>query len=186
MNKIILASTSPRRKELLEKAGIDFIIDASSIDEIMAEGLSIENKMMKLAADKATPIHLKYPDDIVIGADTIVYYDEQIIGKAKDESEARNILLKLSGHQHSVYTGVAIYFGAELYTFVEKTDVYFKNITRMLDAYMASGEWQGKAGAYGIQGIAESFVDFIEGDRDNVIGLPVSRLIHVLQERNVI
>ncbi|MEG0276965.1 MAG: Maf family protein [Coprobacillus sp.] len=186
MNKIILASNSPRRKELLEKAGIDFIIDASSIDETMDETLPLIERFQKLATDKATPIHEKYPNDIVIGADTIVYFDNQIIGKAKDRKEAKRILTTLSHHKHSVYTGVAIYFQNELVTFVEKTDVYFKDITDLLDDYLDSLEWQGKAGAYGIQGKAVVFVDKIDGDRDNVIGLPITRVVEVLENRKVL
>lgn len=182
MSKIILASSSPRRRELLEKGGIDFIVDASSIDEIMDETLPLEQRFEKLAVDKATPIHLKYPNDIVIGADTIVYFRDKIIGKAKDENEARAILSALSGHRHSVYTAVAIYFGEDLHTFVEKTDVYFKDITSFIESYIASGEWQGKAGAYGIQGRADCFVEWVEGDIDNVIGLPLHRVMKVLKE----
>lgn len=186
MNKIILASSSPRRKELLERGGIDFIIDASFIDEHMDNSLPIDKRMMKLAADKAEPIHQKYPDDIVIGADTIVYFQDEIIGKADSEDKAREILTKLSSHHHSVYTGVAIYIADQLYTFVEKTDVYFKDIIHLIDEYIASGEWKGKAGAYGIQGSADCFVDHINGDRDNVIGLPLKHVLEFLKEHHII
>lgn len=184
MSKIILASTSPRRKELLEKEGIDFIVDASSIDETMDLSLPLEQRFQKLAIDKATPIHHKYPQDIVIGADTIVYYQGQVIGKAKNEHEAREILLALSNQKHSVYTAVAIYFQDELCSFVDKTDVYFKDISFMVDDYLASGEWQGKAGAYGIQGQAGMFVEKIVGDIDNVIGLPMYRILKILEEKS--
>lgn len=183
MSKIVLASNSPRRRELLEKAGIDFIIDASSIDEIMDETLPIEERLMKLATDKIKDIHQKYPKDIVIGADTIVYFQNQIIGKSKDEQHARMILKSLSRHKHTVYTAVAIYFQDELKTFYETTDVYFKDIDDMIDDYIASGEWIGKAGAYGIQGSANQFVDHIIGDEDNVIGLPMKTLVKILFNR---
>lgn len=182
MNKIILASSSPRRKELLEKGGIDFIVDASSIDEIMDETLPLEQRFQKLAIDKATPIHDKYPHNIVIGADTIVYFKDKVIGKAKDANEARQILHALSGHRHSVYTAVAIYFQEQLCSFVEKTDVYFKDITDLIDPYIASGEWKGKAGAYGIQGAADCFVEYVDGDIDNVIGLPLQRVLDILRK----
>lgn len=182
MNRIILASTSPRRRELLEREGIDFIIDASFIDEVMDETLPIPDRLAQLASDKAMPIHQKHPHDIVIGADTIVYFDEKIIGKAKNESEARYILKMLSGQKHTVYTAVAIYFGEKLDTFVEKTDVYFRDIISMIDDYIESGEWQGKAGAYGIQGTADCFVDHIVGDKDNVIGLPVKKVVEILKK----
>lgn len=182
MNKIILASASPRRKELLSKEGIDFIVDASSIDEVLDETLSLEERLMKLAADKAYPIHLKYPNDIVIGADTIVYHNQQIIGKAKDEEDAKRILTMLSSNKHSVYSAVAIYNKDELITFIDKTDVYFKDILSLIDGYLALNKWQGKAGAYGIQDEAKVFVDYIVGDLDNVIGLPVYRVKEVLNK----
>lgn len=181
MNKIILASASPRRKDLLKNCGIDFIVDASSIDEVLDESLDIEERLMKLAADKAYPIHKKYPDDIVIGADTIVYYNQQIIGKAKDIEDAKRILTMLSSHKHSVYTAVALYNKSELITFIDKTDVYFKDISSMIDDYLSLNEWQGKAGAYGIQDSAKVFVDYIVGDLDNVIGLPIYKLKNILE-----
>ena len=186
MNKIILASTSPRRKELLEKAGIDFQIDASSIEEIMDEILPLEERLIDLAISKGEPIHQKYPYDIVISADTIVYYQDQVIGKPKDEQDARVILEKLSQSCHSVYTAVAIYFKDDLVSFVEQTDVYFKDISFLLDDYMASKEWIGKAGGYAIQGRAGEFIDHIVGDRDNVIGLPLQRVVNILKEKNAI
>lgn len=186
MNKIILASSSPRRKELLEKAGIDFIIDASSIEETMNPSLELEERLKQLAIDKAKPIHDKYKDDIVIGADTIVYFNNQIIGKAKDEQDARKILNMLSCHMHTVYTAVAIYFQNNLYSFVDQTDVYFKDISSMIDEYIDSNEWQGKAGAYGIQGTADIFVDHVVGDVDNVIGLPLKHVLDIFKEKGII
>ena len=147
---------------------------------VLDETLDLEERLMKLAADKAYPIHQKYPHDIVIGADTIVYYNQQIIGKAKDEEDARRILTMLSSKKHSVYSAVAIYNKDELITFIDKTDVYFKDIISSIDDYLALNKWQGKAGAYGIQDEAKVFVDYIIGDLDNVIGLPVYRVKEVL------
>lgn len=186
MNKIILASSSPRRKELLERTGIDFIIDASSIEETLDDTLPLEQRLQKLAVDKATPIHKKYPDDIVIGADTVVYFQNQIIGKAKDENEAKYILNLLSHQMHSVYTSVAIYFQDELVTFIDRTDVYFKDISHLIDSYIISEEWEGKAGAYGIQGTADCFVDHVDGDIDNVIGLPLQRVMNIFKEKGIL
>ncbi len=174
--KIILASTSPRRKELLEREGIDFIVDASFIEETLDDSLPIDERLRQLAIKKATPIHQKYPQDIVIGADTVVYFENQVIGKAHSREEANQILHRLSHHKHDVYTAVAIYDADTLTSFCEKTEVYFKDITDMIEAYLDSNEWEGKAGAYGIQGAAEVFVDHIVGDKDNVIGLPVCRI----------
>lgn len=182
MNKIILASSSPRRRELLKREGIDFIIDASSIDEIMDQSLPISKRMTQLAADKAYPIHQKYPNDIVIGADTIVYFNEQIIGKAKDEEAARKILLMLSGKQHTVYTGVAIYFGKELYTFVEKTIVCFKDISSLIDDYIASVNGRAKLVPMGFKEVQIVLLIILLADKDNVIGLPVKKVKEILKE----
>ncbi|MCD7892718.1 MAG: Maf family protein [Erysipelotrichaceae bacterium] len=178
---IILASSSPRRKELLEKQGIAFIVDASSIDEVLNENLDIEDRIMQLAASKAYPIHQKYPHDIIISADTIVYHNQQIIGKPKDIDDAKQILLSLSNDYHRVYSAVAIYYGDELECFIDYTDVYFKDIQLYLDDYLATDEWKDKAGAYGIQGKAGIFVDHIVGDIETVIGLPTMKVIQSLK-----
>lgn len=182
MRRIVLASNSPRRKELLLREGIDFIVDASSIDEIMDESLDIEHRLMKLSQDKAYPIHLKYPDDIVIGADTVVYHNGKIIGKAHSVKQAYDILNELSDDMHIVYTAVTIYNGDEVIQFIDRTDVYFKDITDMIDDYISSNDWVGKAGAYGIQGKADIFVDHIDGDKDTVIGLPVKKIITIIKK----
>ncbi len=181
MSKIILASTSPRRKDLLKREGIDFIVDASSIEECMDQSLSIEDRLMKLAKNKAEPIHNKYPNDIVIGADTIVYHDGKIIGKPVDSLDARDILSSLSQNKHTVYTAVAVYVADNLTTFIDHTDVYFKDIYNMIDDYILSKEWIGKAGAYAIQGKGSKFVDHIDGDIDTVIGLPVRKLLDLIK-----
>ena len=183
MSKIILASTSPRRKELLEREGIDFKVDASFIDETLDDSLPIEKRLCDLAMRKAYPIHQKYPDDIVIGADTIVYFEDEVIGKAQDERMARHILERLSHQKHLVYTAVAIYIGHDIKTFCEKTEVYFRDISSLIPDYLASKEWVGKAGAYGIQGKADCFVDHIVGDLDNVIGLPVTKVMECLHQK---
>ena len=125
----------------------------------------------------------KYPDDIVIGADTIVYFEDEVIGKAQDERMARHILERLSHQKHLVYTAVAIYIGHDIKTFCEKTEVYFRDISSLIPDYLASKEWVGKAGAYGIQGKAVCFVDHIVGDLDNVIGLPVTKVMECLHQK---
>ena len=180
MADIILASASPRRKELMEREGIDFKIDALSIDEVLDDSLALEDRLKELSRSKAYPVHLKHPDDIVIGADTIVYHDEKIIGKPVDKEDAYRILKSLSDDHHTVYTAVSIYNRNELIQFVDHTDVYFKDITYMIDDYLKSDEWKDKAGAYAIQDDASLFVDHIEGDIDTVIGLPVKKLVDVL------
>lgn len=179
--KIILASTSPRRKELLEREGIDFIIDASSITEYLDSSLDIEERLKKLAYDKGISIHQKYPEDIVISADTTIYHNDQIIGKAYSEDEARKILSSLSGDTHSVFTSVAVFYKDKVYNFVDETKVTFKDITGMIDDYLSIDEWKGKAGAYAIQGEAGKFIKEVDGDIDNVIGLPVKHVIEVIE-----
>ena len=173
--KIILASTSPRRKELLEREGIDFIIDASSITEYLDSSLEIEERLKKLAYDKGISIHEKYPDDVVISADTTIYHNGKIIGKAHSAHEAREILESLSSDTHSVFTSVAVFYKDQVCTFVDETKVTFKNISDMID------DWQGKAGAYAIQGVAGKFIEEVQGDIDNVIGLPVKHVIEVIE-----
>ncbi len=165
--KIILASTSPRRKELLEREGIDFIIDASSITEYLDSSLEIEERLKKLAYDKGVSIHEKYPDDVVISADTTIYHNGKIIGKAHST--------------HSVFTSVAVFYKNQVCTFVDETKVTFKNINDMIDDYLSVDEWKGKAGAYAIQGVAGKFIEEVQGDIDNVIGLPVKHVIEVIE-----
>lgn len=185
--KIILASASPRRKELLEREGINFTIDASSIDEVLNPHLPIKARLEALAIEKGAPIHDRHPDDVVISADTTVYHNGEIIGKPKDEEDARNILLSLSNDEHIVYTAVSIWIANQKhFSWVEETHVTFKDITNMISEYLESGEWQGKAGAYGIQGKADMFVEKVEGDIDSVIGLPVTKIVSFLKEEDVI
>lgn len=179
--KIILASTSPRRKELLEREGIDFIIDASSITECLDSSLEIEERLKKLAYDKGVSIHEKYPDDVVISADTTIYHSGKIIGKAHSAHEAREILESLSSDTHSVFTSVAVFYKDQVCTFVDETKVTFKNINDMIDDYLSIDEWKGKAGAYAIQGVAGKFIEEVRGDIDNVIGLPVKHVIEVIE-----
>ena len=158
--KIILASASPRRKELLERESINFTIDASSIDEVLNPHLPIKARLEALAIEKGAPIHDRHPDDVVISADTTVYHNGEIIGKPKDEEDAKNILLSLSNDTHIVYTAVSIWIANQKhFSWVEETFVTFKDITKMIPEYLESGEWQGKAGAYGIQGKADMFVE---------------------------
>ena len=185
--KIILASASPRRKELLEREGISFTIDASSIDEVLNPHLPIKARLEALAIEKGASIHDRHPDDVVISADTTVYHNGEIIGKPKDEEDAKNILMSLSNDTHIVYTAVSIWIANQKhFSWVEETFVTFKDITKMIPEYLESGEWQGKAGAYGIQGKADIFVEKVEGDIDSVIGLPVTKIVSFLKEEDVI
>ncbi|MFQ8706843.1 MAG: Maf family protein [Thomasclavelia sp.] len=174
MKKIILASSSPRRKELLELHKIDFIIDFQTIDEVLDENLALPLRLEKLAYQKALPISLKYPQDIVIGADTMVCLNEQMLGKPKNRQEAFNMLKMLSNQIQIVYSAIAIIDNGKVSTFHDGTKVTFKRLTeQMINDYLDTDEWKGKAGAYAIQGLGKCLVAKVEGDMETVIGLPV-------------
>lgn len=183
MNKpIILASRSPRRMELLSLCGIDYVVEPSDIDEVMDESLPMDQRMQLLAYQKALPIAKKHPDEIVVGADTIVYIDDLVIGKAHSRQEASAILHRLSGRCHEVMTGVCVLVGNEKHTFTQTTSVKFFDLSdEDIEEYLDLDEWQGKAGAYAIQGYAVRFVEKIDGDYSNIVGLPVAKLYRLLK-----
>ena len=183
MNRIILASKSPRRKEILEKAGINFIALASDKEE---NNLYIEDtKKVAIAnADvKASDIAESYPDDIVVGADTIVVLENELFGKPKDPKDAKMMLERLSGKTHQVITGVAIIYQGQKILFSETSDVTFREIAEqeILD-YIESKEPMDKAGAYAIQGIGAKFVLGYTNEIENIIGLPIHSLLEHLKE----
>lgn len=182
MKKIILASSSPRRKELLEVHKIDFIIDFQTIDEVLDENLALPLRLEKLAYQKALPISLKYPQDIVIGADTMVCLNEQMLGKPQDRQEAFNMLKMLSNHTQIVYSAVAIIDNGKVSTFHDGTKVTFKRLTEEeINDYLDTDEWIGKAGGYAIQGVGKCLVADIDGDIETVIGLPVNIIKNYLE-----
>ncbi len=183
MAKIILASQSPRRKELLEKMGVrDFSILVPDAEETLVDGLSPQETVESISQQKSeAAAALVGENDIVITADTMVFLDGQKLGKPHDEEHAFRMLRALSGRQHEVCTGVTVRRGAESETFSVTTLVSFRETTdEELRAYIASGEPMDKAGAYGVQGLGCLFVERIEGDYYNVVGLPVERLGRVL------
>lgn len=182
MMKIVLASGSPRRKELLLQVGIDFDVVASDIDET-CDISSPEKLVEELSKRKATAVSLLRPGEIVLGADTVVSYDGEILGKPKDENEAYDMLMMLSGRTHSVYTGVSIIDrNGKCVSFVECTKVtMFDNSPETIKAYISTKEPMDKAGAYGIQGKGAILVSNIEGDYNNVVGLPIARVYSYLQ-----
>lgn len=184
MNKpIILASRSPRRRELLELARIPFICEPSDIEEVMDESLPLNERIQQLAYQKALPIFEKHPDEIVLGADSIVYIDDEVIGKPKDEEDARRILRQLSGRAHQVTTGVAIVCKDKVETFSQTSDVLFYELEEdEIEDYISSNEWQGKAGGYAIQGYACRFIKEIKGDYSNIVGLPIAQVYHCLKK----
>ena len=181
MNRLILASGSPRRQELLRKLQLDFDVVVSSIEETFSSNESPEEIVTSLAMQKAQDVAAKYPDDYVVGADTMVVLENQILGKPKSEQDAFNILKMLSGNTHHVLTGVAILHQQQQTIFCEKTEVTFWDLTEQeIHDYILSGEPFDKAGAYGIQEFGSILVKRVNGDYFSVVGLPVSRTIREL------
>ena len=172
--KLVLASKSPRRSEILKNAGIDFVVRVADADETIPDGTRPEDAVVFLAARKALAVE-RADDETVLGADTVVVLDDKILGKPKDREDAYNMIKSLSGRVHSVFTGVcAVGNGASL-TFAEETRVEFYPLTdEEINEYLDTDEPYDKAGAYGIQGLASKFIRGIEGDYFNVVGLPVS------------
>ncbi|MBQ8830379.1 MAG: septum formation inhibitor Maf [Oscillospiraceae bacterium] len=180
---IVLASASPRRRELLEMMGLEFEIVPAK-DELDAAGLSPEKAVAKIALGKALSVAKNRDEnDLVIAADTLVCLDGELLGKPKDEAEAFEMLKKLSGNEHRVYTGVAVSMGGKCASDAEMTKVRFcKMSDEDIKNYIATFEPMDKAGAYGIQGKGAIFIEGIEGDYFNVMGLPLHRLHLMLKE----
>lgn len=176
---IVLASKSPRRKELLQYITTDFVIKSAEVDETLPDGITPDKAVEYLSRIKAEPFGNN--DDIIIGADTVVSCNGEILGKPKDTDDARKMLQLLSGREHEVYTGVTVIKGDEVSTFSVCTGVKFFDLTdEDIDRYIATGEPMDKAGAYGIQGYGSLLVEEIHGDYFNVVGLPISKLNRLL------
>ena len=179
----ILASASPRRRELLAGVGLTFEVRPAAGEEHPQAGLSGAETAMRLSRAKCEEIaETASKDDVVIAADTVVVLDGAILGKPRDEADAKRMLTALSGRTHWVYTGVTVARGDTVLAEAEGTEVHFRPLTaREIDAYVATGEPMDKAGAYGIQGRAALFVEGIRGDYFNVVGLPLCRLGQMLK-----
>lgn len=181
--KYILASASPRRRELFSKISTDFTVIPSNAEEILSKELLAEEQSEYLARIKALDIAKKHPKSIVIGADTSVVVDNEILGKPKDKQDAVRMLNLLSGRYHKVITGCAIVKKGICISFSSITLVKFKNLSKeQIEDYILTDEPYDKAGGYGIQGLANAFVESVEGDYDNVVGLPVEKLKQKLNE----
>lgn len=184
---LILASKSPRRKELLSLITKDFEIIPAVSEENADPSLSPDIFVMELAKQKALEIAASHPDDIVIGSDTVVAAEGEILGKPKDKEDAYRMLSLLSGTIHSVFTGVAVVKNGEIHSFTEETKVKFFNLSeKEITDYIATGEPFDKAGAYGIQEFGALLVEGIDGDYYNVMGLPSGRLYRLLKSLSVI
>lgn len=175
--KLILASQSPRRKQLLEESGLDFGICSEKVEEVYRKELGKEKAIEQIAYDKADAVFRKYPEAIVLGADTMVCFQEHRLGKPKDEEEARSMLHMLSGQTHEVITGVALLSKEKQIVFHATSEVTFYELSeQMIDDYIKSEEWKDKAGAYGIQGLGKLFVRSIHGNYFNIVGLPIAKV----------
>ncbi len=180
--RLILASQSPRRRELLQQMGFrDFDIVPARGGEETAGDLSPGELVEVLSARKAAEVSARHPEDLVIAADTVVAEGEEILGKPHTEEEAKAMLALLSGRANTVYSGVTVRLGSRAVTEHESTRVFFRTLSsREIDDYTATGEPMDKAGAYGIQGLGALLVERIEGDYSTVVGLPVCRLGRIL------
>ena len=185
MAKIVLASGSPRRQELLGRMGItEFDIRVPQVEESYPENLSPEEIVKFISREKSDgAAALCTDEEIIITADTMVFLDEKRLGKPRDEDEALKMLTMLAGRHHTVCTGVTVRQGTKILTRAQKTDVYFRPATeKELRAYIRTGEPMDKAGAYGVQGKGALLVERIDGDFFNVMGLPVVLLADMLRD----
>ena len=179
---LILASQSPRRKELLGLFRIPFSVRVADIDETMNPSAAPYSEVARVSRLKALTIP-REPDDVVVAADTIVVCEGNVLGKPHSEDEAKEMLRLLSGRDHQVMTGMTVLRGDSAAVVTEVTDLHFRELTdKEIDAYVATGEPMDKAGSYGIQGGAALFCQRMEGDYYNVMGLPVCRLTQILKE----
>ena len=179
--RVILASQSPRRRELLSLVGIAHDVQPADIDESYLTGERPRDHAERLARGKAEAIAARDPEAVVVGSDTIVVVDGDVLGKPADENEAVRMLARLAGRSHTVITAVAVAWRGETRSAVEEVGVTFHPLSRAeIDAYIATREPMDKAGAYGIQGYGATIVARVDGDYFAVMGLPLQRLIRVL------
>lgn len=183
--KVILASASPRRKQILENTKLQFSIEKSNINEVFFENETPENMVTRLAYEKAFDVAKYNQDKLVIGADTIVVLEDKVLGKPKDEQEAYDMIKNLSNKTHKVITGISL-INLSINKIVKDyvvSYVTFKNLSEdSIKDYISTKESLDKAGAYGIQGYGALLVDHIQGDYFNIVGLPISKLSDLLKE----
>ena len=180
---VILASQSPRRRELLTLVGIPHLVRPADIDEAYLAGEEPASHAQRLACEKARVVAEDAPEAVVIGSDTIVVLDGDVLGKPRDEAHAAAMLARLADRRHTVMTAVAVRWRGAERSAVEQVEVCVGPLTpEQIDAYIATGEPMDKAGAYGIQGFGATIVERVEGDYFSVMGLPLHRLVLLLRE----
>jgi septum formation protein len=187
MMRLVLASASPRRRELMKMLGFtDFLVLPADTDETLP-GMAPDDSVRYLALQKARKTaETCGAGDLIVAADTLVWFRGEALGKPADETQARAMLRRLSGAGHAVYTGVAVRLDDREMTFAEKTRVFFREMSEEeIRAYVGTGEPMDKAGAYGAQGLGAAFIERIEGDFFNVMGLPLCRLVTMLRRFGV-
>ena len=179
---IVLASQSPRRAELIARLGLDFDVQPADIDESYRPGETPPAHAERLAREKAETIARTHPHALVVGSDTIVVIDGDVLGKPKSREHAVEMLMRLSGRDHEVCTGVAVAMDGRVESGLERVRVRFRRLDRRAcDEYVATGEPMDKAGAYGIQGFGSAIVESIDGDYFAVMGLPVVRMLGLIE-----
>lgn len=186
--QIILASQSPRRRELLTQMGLPFTVRVADIDEQLQRDLPPAELVARISAEKAAAVaaEVNDPDALIIAADTVVTVDGTVLGKPRDEADAKRMLSLLSGRAHRVFTGFTLQQGTRVVSHSEETEVHFRPLSdEEISAYIATGEPMDKAGAYGIQGRGSLLVRSLSGDYFNVMGLPVCALGQALKEFGV-
>jgi septum formation protein len=181
--RVILASASPRRRELLRLIGVEHEVRPSNIDETMHVGETPRGHAERLAREKAQTLHATNADAVIIGSDTIVVVDNDVLGKPADRAQAAAMLRRLSGRSHVVITAVAVCWGEQLVCEAEEVEVTFRALSdREIEQYIDTGEPMDKAGAYGIQGYGATIVERVNGDYFAVMGLPLNRLTRLARE----
>jgi len=184
--RIVLASGSPRRRELLAAAGLNVEVDPADADESVHSGETPAAYVERVAIAKAMIGARRHPEAAVLGGDTTVVVDGDIFAKPEDDNDARRMLERLSGRPHDVLTGVALAWRGAMRARVEKTTVWFRRLSADDIAwYVASGEPRGRAGAYAIQGLASRFIPRIDGSYTNVVGLPVTTVLALLEDAGI-
>ena len=184
---IVLASKSPRRKELLGLLDLDFKVITADIDETINPSLPVNDEIARLSFEKASAVSkIAEKNSVIISADTVVVFNERVMGKPKDAADAEDMLCNLSGNTHSVITAVTVMNGDKVLTKTVNTSVTFRKLSAgEIRDYIATGEPFDKAGGYGIQGRASKFVSRIDGDYFSVVGLPVCTLSEMLKNFNI-